>query len=122
MVYFVSGLRRVRRRVPFLRTREDENDILRSLLAGYVRDGNALMAETSALTNELKELASVEERALAWVKNVHAELDRHRPGWGDLFLDDTYGVQYMSQYGERDKLRNWLQRRLTKLGDLVRQL
>ncbi len=122
LLYFLSGLPPLRRRVGFLRTQDDENEILRVLLGGHLRAGNALVSEVVTLTDQAERLADVKKRAGAWARVVLNDLEKHRPGWGDLFNDDTFGAQYMSQYGERDKIRNWLERRLAKLGDLVRQL
>lgn len=122
LLYFLSGLPPLRRRVEFLRTQDDKNEILRVLLGGHLGAGNTLISEVVTLTDQADRLADVEKRAVAWASVVLNDLEKHRPGWGELFKDDTFGAQYMSQYSERDKIRNWLERRLAKLGDLVRQL
>ena len=112
----------VRRRVPFARTKEDRDDLLRVALGRHLADGQALIEEVAPLKTETDLIAGVKARAEAWGGKVADELDRERPGWRSVFLDDSGITQYVSQYGERDLVRNWLERRLIRLRELQTRL
>jgi hypothetical protein len=62
--------------------------------------------------------------AKLWGESVVAALNQTRPEWTALFLDDAYGpVQlHADNAPRRSTLRNWYERRLAKLGDLLKGL
>ncbi len=116
------SVRTIRRRVPFARTKEDRDDILRVSFGRYLADGRRLIEEVAALTNQTERITDLERRAAAWGQAVADELDRERPGWRSVFLDDSGSIQFASQYGDRDRVRNWLERRLVRLRELHTRL
>jgi hypothetical protein len=121
-LYFLSNFGPIRRRVAILRTQDDKNDVLRVLLAEHVRTGNQLLVEVSRLKDEADPLADADRRAVEWANRVIADLNKNRSGWAELFKDETYGMQAVSQFAKRDRILNWLVRRLAKLGELIRTL
>ncbi|MBA3876964.1 MAG: hypothetical protein C0498_08510 [Anaerolinea sp.] len=124
-VYGVAALlsvRAIRRRVPFARTKDDRDDILRVALGRHLAEGNALIEEVASLTTEADHIVDVKRRAEAWGRRAADELDRERPGWRSVFLDDSGIAQFASQYGDRDLVRNWLERRLIRLRELQTRL
>ncbi len=64
----------------------------------------------------------IKERALAWGQEVADRLDHERPGWSATFLDDSGITQYASQYGQRDLVRNRIERWLMRLRELLNRL
>jgi hypothetical protein len=98
---FLLNVRSVRRRVPFVRTKEDRDEILRVQLGALLTEGNELAREASRLTSETHLISDLEHRASRWGGQIKTILDRERPGWTNVFLDDS-APQTVSQYVERD--------------------
>jgi hypothetical protein len=114
----------VRRRLPpWAQTADDRQARLRTALAEFIASGNGLMARLGPLKDETDLLALIETDASQWATDVRDFLDRDAQGSSALFLDESYGpTQYGSQFARRDNIRNWLQRRLSKLGEIARSL
>jgi FlaA1/EpsC-like NDP-sugar epimerase len=119
---FLFNIRSVRTRVPFARTKEDRDDILREAIAGRLAAGEQLAGELAGVTTDLAVIEDIRHRTEIWATEVRDLLDRERQGWSAVFLADVITPQYMSQYGERDTVRNWLEQRRRALRDLLVRL
>lgn len=122
LVAGVLSLQPVRRSFQSLQSPADRDDKLRTLLSDALTKGNALQAELRPLTDDPGVLEPIQERAEMWATHVRNVLDDRRPGWSAHFLDDTYRPQFSSQHGNRDRTINWLERRTSKLGELLARL
>ncbi|MEP7378377.1 MAG: hypothetical protein ABI725_02325 [Chloroflexota bacterium] len=118
----VLSLPPVRRRFRWAQTDSDRRAALRATLGDYLARGNDLMREIGPLKNEHDPIEALKERATAWVTEVRDYLDRETPGWSAAFLNDSYRMQTVSQYGHRDILLNWLERRIAKLSELLQRV
>jgi hypothetical protein len=119
---FLFNIRSIRMRVPFARTKEDRDDILREVIAKWLATGDRLAGELAGVTSDLAVIEDIRHRAEIWATEVRDLLDQERPGWSAVFFADVITPQYMSQYGERDTVRNWLEQRRRALRDLLVRL
>ena len=89
-------------------------------MAKLIAEGNVIMGNIPR-TTDTAILGPIEAAASEWGSRARDYLDAYDPGLSALFLDESYGpVQFGSQYADRDRIRNWLQRRLSKLTEIAR--
>lgn len=117
------SIRQVRERWAWAQTAEDRRAVLEAALAGYLRDGNVLARQINHHPGPPdSDLALLTDEARRWATGVSDRLKREKPSLVAVFLDDTSGVESVSQHGERDTLRNWITRRLARLGDVIERV
>ncbi len=115
----VISLPQVRRRVRAFRPQGEDDAMVRSRLAEALTTCRGLMAGVALLTDQVDQIADVRSRAEQWGRETVAYLDRERPGWSAVFMSDPVASQFVSQYTERDIVRNWLHHREAALRQLL---
>lgn len=115
----IVSLPSVQRRYPRLRTQASRDADLRRLLGDELARCQAFTAELHPLTDQTEQIAAIEARVVAWYPAVRDALDRERPGWGASFMSNRVSPQFMSQYGDRDRVRNFLEQREAALRVLM---
>lgn len=118
----IVSIRPVRIRLPWLRTKDDRDDLLRVYIGKQLGTLRDFQLELAPLTNEEDVLKGIEARVVAWTTTVRNQLDVDRPGWGELFLTDPISMQYSTQYGHRDRIRNWLAQRQAAMRQMLTML
>jgi uncharacterized membrane protein YccC len=122
--FVVLSVPAVRDRWSWAQTEEDRSRALESALAAYLTGGNEIVqriAHHPGPPDATLEALTAEGRT--WATAVRDLLDRTRPPLVAVFLDDTSGgVEYMSQHSQRDTLQHWMNRRLARLGEVMRRV
>lgn len=122
-VYAMAGILTLpvaRRALPFLRTKEDTDDLLREFLAACLSDV-AGFRQRNAEAETDESFASRVARLENWIADTSLHLDDLRPGWGALFLSNPIYLQYGSG-SPWSNFRNHLAQREAALRDLMKLL
>jgi hypothetical protein len=90
----------------------------RAALAAKLEEGQTLFG--AVMTGEPdRDFSDDEKRIIAWRDETIARIREIAPEQVPIFQSDA-GMRFsMSQYAERDRLRNYLQGRLKRLGEII---
>ncbi len=91
---------------------------LRAEVSARFTEGLALAAEVTS-GDPARDFAELETRIAAWRDQTLLALDRAGPGYRPLFESSAGMTFYSSSHVERDKLKNYLEGRLARLGEIL---
>ena len=110
----------LRRRIRWARTRDDRAAEFRAGIAKLIAEGNEIMRDLPQ-TMDAAILNPIEAAAEKWGTRARDFLDAYELGLSAQFLDESDGrAHFGSQFEQRDRIRNWPERRLSKLAEIVR--
>jgi hypothetical protein len=90
----------------------------RVALAAKLEEGQTLFG--AVMTGEPdRDFSDDEKRIAAWRDETIAQIRETAPEQVPIFQSDAGMTFYASQYAERDRLRNYMQGRLRRLGEII---